>query len=67
MKKKLNLKNLRVQSFVTSLEPANTENILGGATGLPACGATATVKNGCISDYLYSACRTCGIVCHDEM
>lgn len=41
MKKKLNLKNIEVKSFVTSLESAEQNALRGGAkTVLNACGGT---------------------------
>lgn len=64
MKKKLNLKELKVQSFVTSV---NTANVVGGAaTGLAVCPLTETAQANCISNKIHSACETCGIVCHDD-
>ena len=51
MKKKLSLKELQVKSFVTNLDNGK-KDVKGGAA----------LK---ISDILYSACRTCGIVCLD--
>ena len=51
MKKKLSLKELEVKSFVTNLEKGKKEVIGGAALD--------------ISQLIYSACRTCGIVCMD--
>lgn len=52
MKKKLSLKDLEVKSFVTEIENGKKQQVVGGVA-----------VN--ISDLLYSACRTCGIVCMD--
>ncbi|MES2628469.1 MAG: pinensin family lanthipeptide [Bacteroidota bacterium] len=54
MKKKLNLKDLQVKSFVTSLEGKQQDQVVGGAN---------TLAVGCVSQIVYSACRTCGIIC----
>ncbi len=59
MKKKLSLQDLKIQSFVTSVN----KNINGGAptgtTNVP-----NTVKDKCnVSDQVWSLCQTCGIYC----
>ncbi len=64
MKKKLNLSALKVQSFVTTLDPISNGKLNGGAESIAACTVANSVKNGCdVSDYVHSLCRTCGIVC----
>jgi len=49
MKKKLNLKDLKVKSFVTLENAANIK------------GASGVCVN--LSDQLWSLCQTCGIYC----
>lgn len=67
MKKKFKLDELKVQSFVTDLRETK-ENMLGGAIAtVNDLNCAETVKSpNCISNVLYSACRTCGIVCYPE-
>ncbi|MGB0167373.1 MAG: pinensin family lanthipeptide [Luteibaculum sp.] len=55
MKKKLNLKELEVKSFVTKLDK---EEIKGGAVNL-------TIKGCNPSDLAHSLCRTCEFHCWD--
>jgi hypothetical protein len=58
-KEKLNISDLKIQSFVTSLSDAEKETIAGGstfATGVP-CKA--------FSQY-HSFCHTCEFVCDVE-
>lgn len=52
MTKKLNLDDLKVQSFVTTLEPEEARQVVGGTAGLTSCcsqGPTScnTVHTGC--------------------
>ncbi len=59
MKKKLTLKDLKVQSFVTSVTDKEVNALKGGAgpeiTGL--------LGGNCVSLLGLSLCDTCGIVC----
>lgn len=60
MKKKLSLNDLKIQSFVTSVD----KDQYGGAASGATCPIINSIKNGCeLSDYVVTMCRTCGIYC----
>lgn len=59
MKKKLKLQitDLKIQSFITNVGKEETRDLKGGATLVNLCG-----PNGTVSQY-HSFCRTCEFVC----
>ena len=59
MKRKLNLNDLKVQSFITEVVSPDTVN--GGAATV--AGNICTTN---ASQIIYSACKTCGIVCYPD-
>ncbi len=61
MKKKLNLTDLQVHSFVTDIDQKVLKNVLGGQESL-LCPFTLPL-NDCISQVQLSQCPTCGIAC----
>ncbi len=58
-KNKLSLSDLKVKSFITDLEKTDQNILKGGA-------AKTLPANQCISGMIFSACETCGIVCHQD-
>lgn len=60
MKKKLSLNDLRVKSFVTTIEAGANKNVVGGALTIVI--NTLPVAQ-CISHKAYSACATCQFDC----
>jgi hypothetical protein len=64
-KNKLSLDNLRVTSFVTDLDNAQKDRIMGGAESIvPAvCNLTLQHLTNCGIITAYSNCNTCGIAC----
>jgi len=58
MKKKLQLSDLRVQSFVTETEQ---RDLIGGQN-TPLCNKTLPVA-ACITELNLSQCPTCGVAC----
>jgi hypothetical protein len=65
MKKKLELKELIVQSFITTLDQNSTKLVGGAAETVANIKCADTLNNGtnCISDAVHSLCQTCGIIC----
>lgn len=57
MKKKLNLKEIEVKSFVTELDKQLRENIKGGANTIAGLCALGSIQ--------HSQCWSCGIQCDE--
>ncbi len=63
MKKKLSLKDLKVQSFVTDIDQKGQQNLIGGQESIILCTTKTIDVLACYSQMNYSACQTCGIAC----
>lgn len=61
MKNKLSLNDLRVKSFVTTIESEVNKNVVGGALTVVINTLPAAQ---CISQKVYSACATCQFQCY---
>jgi len=72
MKKKMDLNQLKVTSFITNLDKQTELTVKGGISGNnPGCPQKWTKEKGCTwESELYTACR-CeterGITCYDEL